>query len=898
MASKLFPSLLISAVRSSVPPPGLDEDFTGFATVSADVVCTNRNPIGVFIGHFADGTTDIEAGFVTPAVRVQAAGVAQRITWDLPWPPGFPTDDVDVISFVVQDVRADELGAGEIWIDNVELGTRPIVQADTDHDVWTLFDFDAHTREGCEPESDSSGIELRLGWLAGDIGEFSPDPEMTSEAVQVRHETSLSANLDAQAGGSLSVEIDLTSEPFAGQYFSLIGRSSDATMNLDLTRFSQIQFSIRAHPTNSAPLQLKIEIKDYRDALGDYFDAHSYTAYRYITVPAPAQEVPGGWTRIVLDADITDPAQWRFNQHPPDPTRAKLLVVTAEPHFNQAQFGYFIDDVALIHATDESLQPAAVADDPLALEQILDRVQRATWRHFDRWVTHGTSSHDPYLYLDRSAYPDLVSTAATGFGIAALVVAHHRGWISDASATDRVLQVLRSVAEAPMVYELDETADVDEGIGFRGWLWHFLGIDGRRKVDNPGGGSETIGSELSSVDTAILLWGALAAEAYFASEDPTINPSGPSSSAPEISQLVDTIYRRIDFRFMVDPVSGQICLGWKPEQDPDSFEYQPEGAVGYFSGTTDRANTWDRMTDELVMIMLLGIASPEASHRLPADMLPLEDYLGANMPCHGYASPCEADQVAPVCHSFFGSGFTYFFQQSFLRADWRMSPLLGLDLLENARRAAMASWLWSRCRAEEGSETFAGGRFGVTAAENLVDCTPENAYGGGWGTPPRESDGATDNGTLAPYGALSFLQLWPRTFTDLRVESHNPSIDALLSYVQDRRLYNPAIGLVDAFNLDFETRSGLPLINPITFAIDNGPMLMSIENYRSGLFWRLNLICRQLAAAGLSGDHDRDGRIDLCDNCPSIANASQADRDRDGIGDRCDPRQANRPAPR
>jgi hypothetical protein len=38
----------------------------------------------------------------------------------------------------------------------------------------------------------------------------------------------------------------------------------------------------------------------------------------------------------------------------------------------------------------------------------------------------------------------------------------------------------------------------------------------------------------------------------------------------------------------------------------------------------------------------------------------------------------------------------------------------------------------------------------------------------------------------------------------------------------------------------------------VTFGIDNGPIVMGIENERTGLFWRLNLLCQELVAAGIS----------------------------------------------
>ena len=45
----------------------------------------------------------------------------------------------------------------------------------------------------------------------------------------------------------------------------------------------------------------------------------------------------------------------------------------------------------------------------------------------------------------------------------------------------------------------------------------------------------------------------------------------------------------------------------------------------------------------------------------------------------------------------------------------------------------------------------------------------------------------------------------------------------------------------------------------VTFGIDNGPIIMGIENERSELFWRLNLLCPELVTAGVLDNTDGRG---------------------------------------
>ncbi|HEX8088443.1 MAG TPA: glucoamylase family protein, partial [Blastocatellia bacterium] len=429
-------------------------------------------------------------------------------------------------------------------------------------------------------------------------------------------------------------------------------------------------------------------------------------------------------------------------------------------------------------------------------------------------------------------------------GIPAICVAHHRGWINDDEATSRVLRILRAYADGPTVDDPAAGLDlIDRSTGVRGWFWHFLGRDGSRKTKNLAGESLPAKdkSELSSVDTAIFLWGALAAKSYFMSDDRSINPAGAGPHAAEIANLVDRIYSRVDFPFFLrkgGAKANQMYNAWKPEyvaEGGSSYTIPASndgsGSAGYFSGTPEAPGTWDYYTDEVLMILLLGVNSPNPAFRLDPDVL-----RGFKVETGSFTNS-EGETVGPLAHSFFGSGFTYFFQQCFVKLDSEFAGMVGRDYFENAQAAARASWLYCRDR---GLPTFKGNVFGLTAADGRG-----GHYHGEWGAPPRASGSPTDDGTIAVYGPASFIAIWPDKFRDRqRVMTRNPSMDALVTLYAEGRIFDESVGFGDALNLVPDER-GLPFYNMATFGIDNGPMLMMIENERSGLFWRLGLLKRQ-----------------------------------------------------
>src|SRR5229473_8670421 len=143
-------------------------------------------------------------------------------------------------------------------------------------------------------------------------------------------------------------------------------------------------------------------------------------------------------------------------------------------------------------------------------------LQRLAFRYFvDR--TNGTNG----LVADNTREDSPCSIAATGLGLSCHPIAVANGWLTRVEAAERVLTALRFFEHSSQGPEPDVT-------GSKGFYYHFLEMkDGRRAG----------GCELSTVASAFLLAGILAAGAFFDADAP---------AEREIREAVDALYRRAD----------------------------------------------------------------------------------------------------------------------------------------------------------------------------------------------------------------------------------------------------------------------------------------------------------------------------------------------------------------
>lgn len=214
----------------------------------------------------------------------------------------------------------------------------------------------------------------------------------------------------------------------------------------------------------------------------------------------------------------------------------------------------------------KGMQPAGVKTNGLSKLDVdlVDDISRRSFRYFWEWTDPNTG-----LTLDRAradGQPEdnpnhlrVASIAATGFGLTAFCIAADHRWISKETARERVLPTLRYFAfSAPQEH---------------GWFYHYLdSVTGQRRWK----------SEVSSIDSALLLAGVLTVRQYF-------------NDDPEIVQLATTVYNRVDFPWMMDGSQTYLSHGWTPES----------GFLSY---------RWDTYS-ELMILYVLGIGSP--THPIP-----------------------------------------------------------------------------------------------------------------------------------------------------------------------------------------------------------------------------------------------------------------------------------------
>src|SRR4249920_3862455 len=153
----------------------------------------------------------------------------------------------------------------------------------------------------------------------------------------------------------------------------------------------------------------------------------------------------------------------------------------------------------------------------LTIEAELEMLQRESFSYFAHEANPGNG-----LVIDKTAEDWPASIAATGFALAAYPVGVERGCVSRATAVERTLATLRFFWNSPHGPEPDAT-------GYHGFYYHFLDMQTGRRAWQ---------CELSTLDSTILLAGALTAGAYFDAD---------TTEETEIRALADALYLRADW---------------------------------------------------------------------------------------------------------------------------------------------------------------------------------------------------------------------------------------------------------------------------------------------------------------------------------------------------------------
>jgi len=169
-------------------------------------------------------------------------------------------------------------------------------------------------------------------------------------------------------------------------------------------------------------------------------------------------------------------------------------------------------------------------DDDRFLEDLSRRSFMYLWEqsHPETGLTLDRTKTDGSRKPVQEGY-SVASGAATGFALTGLCIAADRKWVPRDQAVKRARTTLKFYAERSPHIE--------------GWFYHFVDWSNGKRHRR---------SEISSIDTALLLGGILTVKQCFAKEK-------------EIASLADTIYDRIDFPWMLDGDKYLLSHGWRDE---------------------------------------------------------------------------------------------------------------------------------------------------------------------------------------------------------------------------------------------------------------------------------------------------------------------------------------------
>jgi hypothetical protein len=329
-----------------------------------------------------------------------------------------------------------------------------------------------------------------------------------------------------------------------------------------------------------------------------------------------------------------------------------------------------------------------------------------------------------------------------------------------------------------------------DATGYKGFYYHFLDMQTGRRVRH---------CELSTIDSTLLLAGVLSAQAYF-TED--------SEDEREIRTLADALYRRADWNWARNG-EATVTHGWTPESG-----FLPYRWEGY---------------DEALLLYALGLGSP--TYPLPEESYP------AWMSTYLWKKVYE--------YEFLYAGPLFIHQLSHLWIDFRgiQDPFMldkGIDYFENSRRAAYVQQQYAIRNPLEFTG-YGEDCWGFTASD-----------GPGWQTHrikgierpfygyfARGAPYGPDDGTISPWAAVTSLPFAPEIVLPALKWFHDIDLRVDLPY-----------GFKASFNPTFPDDSGKEhgWVSPLHFGLNQGPIVLMIENYRSGLLWRLMKQCTYLTS--------------------------------------------------
>jgi hypothetical protein len=314
---------------------------------------------------------------------------------------------------------------------------------------------------------------------------------------------------------------------------------------------------------------------------------------------------------------------------------------------------------------------------------VLEFEMRGSFDYFWEQANNDVNSSGYGLIRDR--YPGsegIASVAAVGFGLTAYLIGIEKEYVTYEEVYARVNRTLDTLLAMP----------VEEG-----FYYHFVDINTGNRAWN---------SEVSSIDTALLLMGVITVGEYFGGE---------------IQTKALQIYDRVNWSWFIDESRDMFYMAYSPEN----------GFAGH----------WDFYAEQLILYILAA-----GSNTYPIDASTYYTFT------RHYASYGDGN---PFIHSWFGSIFTYQFSHAWI--DFRdYTDREGVNWFNNSVDASLAQFRFATDVDDE-YLTIGPEAWGLSA------CDGPGGYNGLYGAPPSGFDNQSHyiDDTVPPYGAIGSIIFVP-----------------------------------------------------------------------------------------------------------------------------------------
>ena len=335
--------------------------------------------------------------------------------------------------------------------------------------------------------------------------------------------------------------------------------------------------------------------------------------------------------------------------------------------------------------------------------------------------------------------------------------------------------------------------------GYKGFYYHFLYMDSGRRAWE---------SELSTIDSTFLVAGMLTSAAYF---------DGDAPEEREIRAIAEKLYVRVDWEWALN-AGETVSMGWKPES----------GFLPY---------RWEGYSEALILY-LLALASP--THPIPAESYKAQTQTYSWKELYGheflYAGPLFIHQLSHMWIDFRG------IQDEFMREK-------GIDYFETSRRATYAQQQYAISNPLD-YKGYNEHCWGITASDGPGPASAkiEGVERYFFDYTARGVPYGPDDGTIAPWAAAASLPFAPEIV-----------LPALQHFSDVYPEMTSRYGFKCSFNPTFQSgnQEARGWISKGYYGLDQGPIVMMIENHRTEFLWELmkksTFVVEGLRKAGFTG---------------------------------------------